>query len=214
MDRLVPSKPAPIILTSTAKNSEGPHTAPLSPKEIVDARTRLLTTIRTQLKKHKVPAEINVKEGTLYLPGLLDFQGNKTTISREKLKGMRILANTLANSLFCFTHNGSKVEACAGIGGEVKLDALVIVGNSGPEPIGSKTFRKNWDLANTRALQTFETLLKSHPRMSNLRNAHEQSLFRLDGFLPTGNTDRSKPRRRVELRFIMDPSSPYARSNP
>ena len=213
-DLLVPPKPAPIILTSTTKNSEGPDRVPPSPEAIADARTRLLTTIRTHLEKNNIPAEINVKEGTLYLPGLLEFQENKTTISQKKRKGMRILANTLANNLFCFTHNSRKVAECADIGGDVKLDALVIVGNSGPAPIGSKAFRKNWDLANTRALQTFETLLKSHPRMSNLRNAHEQSLFRLDGFLPHGNTDRSKPMRRVELRFIMDPSSPYARSNP
>ena len=201
-----------IVLTSNIKRTEGPHIISITATDIADARTRLLTQISNDLKKHNIPAQINPQAGTLYLPGLLDFEDDGNNISPKKQQGMHKLANTLAHNLLCFTHTSQR-ETCTGIPSHIKVDALVVVGNSGPQPVGSAAFHKNWDKANARALKTWITLLKSHPRMNNMRNTHNESLFRMDGFLPP-DAGTSKPARRVELRFIMDPPSLASRSNP
>lgn len=199
---------ASIALTPNTRGSEGPHLVALSAEDIAEARRQLMINIRRDLETQGIPVQVDHEAGTLYLPGLLDFQSDNTTaLQRKKSQHMRTLANTLAQRLFCFSRDANLAEECANIAGAFKLDALVIVGNAGPAPVGTRTFRRSWEQANTRALKTFETLLKSHPRINGLRNNYDQSIFRLDGFLPPRTTGKPRPTRRVELRFIMDTSA-------
>jgi hypothetical protein len=184
--------------------------------ELAATRKALLEQIQADLKKRQIPAEVNEREGSIYLPGLLDFKGETPEIGPEKRQGMRELASVLAKHLPCFTQGAGQVAGCAEAPPAVKLDALVIAGNAGPAPVGTSTFRHNWHQANARALQTFSELLESQPQLNEMRNTYEQSLFRLDGFLSAEGSSpakqaASKPLRRVELRFIMGPASPASR---
>ncbi|MEO5362588.1 MAG: hypothetical protein H7838_03065 [Magnetococcus sp. DMHC-8] len=208
----LPAEQAKVVLESS---TGGPRPQPLSTADLAAARKALLGQIQSDLKKRQIPAEVNEQEGTIYLPGLLDFKGETPEIGPEKRQGMRELASVLAKHLPCFAQGASQVAGCGEVPPAVKLDALVIAGNSGPAPVGSSTFRHNWNQANARALQTFSELLESQPQLNEMRNVYEQSLFRLDGFLPSeGSPDKQppgKPVRRVELRFIMGPASPASR---
>ncbi|MEO5364487.1 MAG: hypothetical protein H7838_12805, partial [Magnetococcus sp. DMHC-8] len=157
-------------------------------------------------------AEINEQAGTLYLPGLLDFKDDTPGFSPEKRQGIRDLAQVLAKHLPCFTPQGGQSAGCSEASRSVKLDTLVIAGHAGTAAVGSSAFRHNWNLANARALMTFSELLESRPQLNEMRNAREQSLFRLDGFLPPeGSKPTTRPNRRVELRLVMDPAPREAR---
>lgn len=213
MPKGLPADQAKVVLESV---SEGPHALPISTVDIMATRKQLLTRIQQGLEHHKISSEMNAEEGTLYLPGLLDFQNDAAEILPAKRPGIQRLADVLSKELPCFTRQSGSDAGCSEPSRAVKLDALVIVGNSGPAPVGTSTFRHNWNLANTRALQTFAELLKTHPQLNDMRNMQEQSLFRLDGFLPAERTKstKTKPMQRVELRFIMGPSPLASRPQP
>ncbi|MEO5339595.1 MAG: hypothetical protein H7837_03610 [Magnetococcus sp. MYC-9] len=206
----LPAEQAKVELKSVG---ERPQTPPLSQQEILNIRNQLLRQVQNDLKQHQIPAEVNEQAGTLYLPGLLEFKQENPTIGPEQRQGMRTLATVLAKRLPCYTQQMGQGSGCAEGPSPVKLDALVIVGNSGSAPVGSSAFRHNWNQANARALQTFATLLEAHPQLNEMRNGHEQSLFHLDGFLPPESTAPGKPLRRVELRFVMSQSPQESRSN-
>ncbi|MBF0460310.1 MAG: hypothetical protein HQL87_02845 [Magnetococcales bacterium] len=210
--KTLPPDQAKVVLESV---TDGTHRTLVSTADIVATRKQLLHQIQDDLKQHHIPAEINEREGTLYLPGLLDFKGDVPEAGLEKRPGIRELATVLARRLPCFTRQSGPVPGCGELPAAVKLDALVIAGNSGSAPVGSSAFRHNWNLANARALQTFAELLEAYPSLNGIRNTQEQSLFRLDGFLPPEGRDAAstpaRPLRRVELRFIMGPASPTAR---
>ena len=204
----LPADQAKVVLKSA---TEGAHMATVSLKDRLNARSHLLHQIQNDLKQRRIPAEMDEQSGTLYLPGLLDFKSDTLPFTPEKQQGMRELAAVLAKHLPCFTQQASQRPGCAE-SSEARLDTLVIAGNAGSAPVGSGAFRHNWDLANARALATFAELLEAHPALNNLRNTREQSLFRLDGFLPPEGATESKgqlsrPLRRVELRFVMDPAA-------
>ena len=211
VDRLTLPRSTQLVLTSPDQKTEGPHLVALSKQTIAQTRAQLLANLSTHLTRYKIASHVDNHAGTLYLPGLLPFDASPTPDSRQK---MHQLANVLANDLVCFSRDASQAEECTGQPGALKLDALVVVGHAGPEPIGTAAFRKNWARANTRALETFSNLLKAHPRIQNLRNTHNQSIFRLDGFLPSNPTNRSRPVRRIELRFVMEPPSIESQPRP
>ena len=207
---LRPPSKTHMVLTSTSQKTEGPHILQLSSTDIRNARAQLMAMISRDLKQRHIPVQVDSQSGTLYLPKLLDYSSTAT----KNRQGMREVANVLANNLFCFSRDANQAEECSAIGHSIKLDAMVIVGNAGPQPVGSKPFQQKWQQANSQALKTFAALLKAHPRMSGLRNNLDQSIFRLDGYLPANKSNKTRPMRRVELRFVMEPPSIESQPNP
>ena len=180
-----------------------PKPETLPPK--LAAAANLLAQIQRDLKAHNIESQVDVREGTIHLPGPFDFSPGMIHSGRPGQRAIHRLASVLTRIIPCYVlrvRAGRGQMACPQDSQTSKLQAVVVTGFSGLAPVGSRPFRFEWRLANARSLWVWLTMIQAQPRLSRLRNVDKKHLFHIGGRVVHGLDPRLY--RRVKLRLVME----------
>jgi chemotaxis protein MotB len=176
-----------------------------------NARDRLLSTLETTLAQRGVKVWVDRQAGILHLPGDLLFATNSASLGPKQRDNVDILADTLAQTLPCFTPIGDRTH-CDSADLPI-LETVLIEGHTDRRPINlGGAYRDNDQLSTERALAVFAELRRVQPTLDALLNADRSyPLLGVSGFgarrpLPQAQSDSDTDyalNRRIDLRLLL-----------
>ncbi len=175
------------------------------------ARARLLAKLASTLQSRGVSVLTDPNSGVLRLPEDVLFEKGHSELKLEAAPRLRILAETLANTLPCFSEH--TMPAACGDKAAAVLETALVEGHSSSErwapPKDSQD--ENDRLSTERALAVFKALRQAQPSLGMVQNAQGQALVGVSGYgdrrprpdaLRPSAEDYAK-NRRIDLRFVL-----------
>ena len=172
-------------------------------------RSDMLETVRSELRGRQVEVSLDPEAGVLRLPEELLFDSAEAVFRPEGRRVLRELAAVLARTLPCYTRAATVQQADCPSDPQALLEAVLVEGHTDDVPIRTAAFADNWDLASTRAINTYKALLAFQPSLGDLQNHSGQELLGVSGYEahrpvslePTAAGRRLN--RRIDLRFLI-----------
>lgn len=171
-----------------------------------DTRKTILENIQQSLKNKGIQVEIDTENGILRLPESILFPTNRSDLTEAGIEAVGMLGRTLALVLPCYTYYSNPSERptfCA----ESKhtLESVFIEGHTD----STGNYFHNWNLSSSRALNTYQALIKNNSDLEILKNTRNFAVFGISGYgqnRPVESNDTTEQKamnRRIDLRFIM-----------
>jgi flagellar motor protein MotB len=172
-------------------------------------RSDMLATVRSQLRDRQVEVSLDPEAGVLRLPEELLFDSAEAVFRPEGRRVLRELAAVLARTLPCYSHAATVQRADCPSDPQALLEAVLVEGHTDDVPIRTPDFADNWDLASTRAINTYKALIAFQPSLDDLQNGCGQDQLGVSGYEahrpvslePTAAGRRLN--RRIDLRFLI-----------
>jgi chemotaxis protein MotB len=177
-------------------------------------RSDMLATVQTLLRDRQVQVSLDPKAGVLRLPEELLFDSAKAVFRPEGWRVLRELAAVLARILPCYSQAPQAQQIDCPVEPQALLEAVLVEGHTDDVPIKTTEFADNWDLASTRAINTYAALMAFQPSLGDLQNASNEDLLGVSGYeahRPVSLEPTPAGRhlnRRIDLRFLLAAPSP------
>jgi chemotaxis protein MotB len=172
-------------------------------------RRDMLATVRSLLRERQVEVSLDPEAGVLRLPEELLFDSAQAVFRPEGRRALRELAAVLARTLPCYSRAPRIQQSDCPSEPQALLEAVLVEGHTDDVPIRTTDFVDNWDLASTRAINTYKALMSFQPSLGDLRNGSGEDLLGVSGYeahrpvsleaTPTGR----RLNRRIDLRFLI-----------
>jgi chemotaxis protein MotB len=179
-----------------------------------EVRSDLLATVQSQLRDRQVEVSLDPKAGVLRLPEELLFDSAEAVFRPEGRRRLQELAEVLARTLPCYSRAPPMSQVDCPGEPQPLLEAVLIEGHTDDVPISTAEFADNWELASTRAINTYEALMAFQPSLGDLHNGSGEDLLGVSGYeahrpvslepTPAGR----RLNRRIDLRFLIAAPSP------
>jgi chemotaxis protein MotB len=172
-------------------------------------RSDMLETVRSELRGRQVEVSLDPEAGVLRLPEELLFDSAEAVFRPEGRRVLRELAAVLARTLPCYSRAVTVQQADCPSDPRTLLEAVLVEGHTDDVPIGTPAFADNWDLASTRAINTYKALIAFQPSLGDLQNHSGQDLLGVSGYeahrpVSLEPTDAGRRlNRRIDLRFLI-----------
>jgi chemotaxis protein MotB len=173
-------------------------------------RSDMLRAIRSELDGRQVEVILDPEAGVLRLPEELLFDSAEAVFRPEGRRVLRELAAVLARTLPCYSRAALAVQQIdCPAEPQALLEAVLIEGHTDDVPIRTPVFADNWDLASTRAINTYKALLAFQPSLGELQNGSGQDLLGVSGYeahrpvSPEPTPAGRRLNRRIDLRFLI-----------
>jgi flagellar motor protein MotB len=171
-------------------------------------RSDMVATIQAQLRDRRVEVSLDPEAGVLRLPEELLFDSAEAVFRPEGRRALQELAEVLARILPCYSVSRIEPVDCPSAP-QTLLKAVLIEGHTDDVPISTSDFADNWDLASTRAINTYKALMAFQPSLGDLQNGSGEDLLGVSGYeahrpaslepTPAGR----RLNRRIDLRFLI-----------
>jgi flagellar motor protein MotB len=177
-------------------------------------RADMLATVQAELRDRRVEVSLDPEAGVLRLPEELLFDSAQAIFRPEGRRALDELADVLARTLPCYSRSPPSRQTGCPAPPQTLLEAVLVEGHTDDVPISTSGFADNWDLASTRAINTYKALMASQPSLGELENSGGQDLLGVSGYeahrpvsqeaTPAGR----RLNRRIDLRFLIAAPSP------
>jgi flagellar motor protein MotB len=172
-------------------------------------RTDMLAAVQALLRERQVEVSLDPANGILRLPESLLFDSAHAVLRPDGARALRELAAVLARTLPCYSLARPVQQIDCAIAPKPLLEAVLVEGHTDDVPIGTPQFEDNWQLASTRAVNTYKALLDFQHSLGWLRNARGEDLLGVSAYeahrpvslAPTPAGRRLN--RRIDLRFLI-----------
>jgi flagellar motor protein MotB len=145
-------------------------------------RSEMLVTVQSLLRERQVQVSLDPKAGVLRLPEELLFDSAKAVFRPEGSRALRELAAVLARTLPCYSRAPRSQQIDCPIAPQPLLEAVLVEGHTDDVPINTTEFADNWDLASTRAINTYKALMAFQPSLGDLQNGSNEDLLGVSGY--------------------------------
>jgi chemotaxis protein MotB len=172
-------------------------------------RRDMLAAVRSQLRARQVEVSLDPEAGVLRLPEELLFDSGEAVFRPEGRRALRELAAVLARTLPCYSQAPRRQQSDCPSEPQALLEAVLVEGHTDDVPIRTTAFVDNWELASTRAINTYKALMSFQPSLGDLQNGSGEDLLGVSGYeahrpvsledTPTGR----RLNRRIDLRFLI-----------
>jgi chemotaxis protein MotB len=172
-------------------------------------RSDMLATVQSVLLERQVQVSLDPAAGVLRLPEELLFDSAQAVFRPEGRRALRELAAVLARTLPCYSRAPRTQQIDCPIAPQPLLEAVLVEGHTDDVPISTTEFADNWDLASTRAINTYKALMAFQPSLGDLQNGSNEDLLGVSGYeahrpvslerTPAGR----RLNRRIDLRFLI-----------
>jgi flagellar motor protein MotB len=172
-------------------------------------RSEMLATVQSLLRERQVQVSLDPKAGVLRLPEELLFDSAKAVFRPEGRRALRELAAVLARTLPCYSRAPRLQQIDCPIAPQALLEAVLVEGHTDDVPINTPEFADNWDLASTRAINTYKALMAFQPSLGDLQNGSNEDLLGVSGYeahrpvSPDPTPAGRRLNRRIDLRFLI-----------
>jgi chemotaxis protein MotB len=172
-------------------------------------RRDMLATVRSLLRERQVEVSLDPEAGVLRLPEELLFDSGEAVFRPEGRRALRELAAVLARTLPCYSRAPQIQRSDCPSEPQALLEAVLVEGHTDDVPIRTTAFVDNWELASTRAINTYKALMSFQPSLGDLQNSSGEDLLGVSGYeahrpvsLEASATGR-RLNRRIDLRFLI-----------
>jgi len=181
------------------------------------SRREMLRDIKKSLDAEGVEVSIDEDTGVLRLPESLLFDRGKFELQAAGQVALGHLSRVLDNILPCYALvTGAATGDCKTKGG--RLEAVFIEGHTDDVRMVRSValgVSDNWGLSTARAIETFQQLTKSAPRLAEMQNDRKLKLLGVSGYADNRPAINDRPalpdqleewrtrNRRIDLRFLM-----------
>ncbi|MBC7342248.1 MAG: OmpA family protein [Clostridia bacterium] len=161
-------------------------------------RADMLESLERELKNRGIEVRVDAQHGVLRLPEGILFDLGKADLRESGLKVIRVLGPVLYEVL-----NRKEYKQ--------QVETVFIEGHTDNLPVHSGRFPSNWELSAQRAINTWNSLLGTEPRLASLRNSRGEPLFSCSGYAdtrpirPNDTPEGRQENRRIDLRFSLAP---------
>ncbi len=177
-------------------------------------RDEMLYSLQNSLREYGINVIIDLENGILRIPEKVLFRSGSATLDEDGMQSMTVVAMVLDSLLpeyaYIMDSNGVIIDKSNNT--KKKLEAILVEGHTDNVPlVAGAPFKDNWDLSASRAITTFQSILKVRPRLDSLLNAKNQKIFSVSGYADCrpveDNMDEAgrAANRRIDLRFLMMP---------
>lgn len=177
-------------------------------------RSDMLAMVQSQVRERRVDVSLDPEAGVLRLPEELLFDSAEAVFRPEGWLALRELAAVLARILPCYSRAPRVQQIDCPSEPQALLEAVLVEGHTDDIPINTPEFADNWDLASTRAINTYKALMAFQPSLGDLQNSSGEDLLGVSGYeahrpvslepTPAGR----RLNRRIDLRFLIAAPSP------
>jgi flagellar motor protein MotB len=172
-------------------------------------RSDMLATVQSLLRERRIEVSLDPEAGVLRLPEELLFDSAEAIFRPEGRRALRELAAVLARTLPCYSRAQRIQQSDCASEPQALLEAVLVEGHTDDVPIGNTDFADNWDLASTRAINTYKALMSFQLSLGDLQNGSGEALLGVSGYeahrpvslesTPAGR----RLNRRIDLRFLI-----------
>lgn len=172
-------------------------------------RSDMLATVQSQLRDREVEVSLDPEAGVLRLPEELLFDSAEAVFRPEGRRRLQELAEVLARILPCYSRTPPTLQVDCPSEPQMLLEAVLVEGHTDDVPISTTEFVDNWELASTRAINTYKALMAFQPGLGDLQNSSGEDLLGVSGYeahrpvslepTPAGR----RLNRRIDLRFLI-----------
>lgn len=177
-------------------------------------RSDMLAAVHSLLEERQVEVSLDPEAGVLRLPEALLFDSAEAVFRPEGRRALRELAAVLARTLPCYSRALPLQQIDCPVAPQALLEAVLVEGHTDEVPINTTEFADNWDLASTRAINTYKALMAFQPTLGDLQNGSGEDLLGVSGYeahrpvslepTPAGR----RLNRRIDVRFLIAAPSP------
>ena len=100
----------------------------------------------------------------------------------EGRRALQELAAVLARTLPCYSHAPQIQQGDCPSEPQALLEAVLVEGHTDDVPISTTDFVDNWELASTRAINTYKALMSFQPSLGDLQNGSGEDLLGVSGY--------------------------------
>lgn len=176
------------------------------------ARSKLLTTLKSELKADGMDVQIDEASGVLRLTeDAVRFDVSQSALLERSKANVdriaRVLARVIPTYVACQIAAGQN-NCRAGI--DSSIETVFIEGHTDSTGAPGGDDRSNWQLSAERSVNTYREIVNVAPALRGLRNTRNEEIISVSGYAstrpidPTENRDAYAKNRRIDLRFVME----------